>query len=82
MMFLTSGPLVRTVFPLFICVLTILLVVLVAWGLAFAYQHESIYKCDIFAFFGFIRMGSESKGGRLIKYFGAQIICSLFKFET
>ena len=42
MMGLTLDPLVRTIFALFLCVLTIMLVVLVVWGLAFLYQQDSI----------------------------------------
>ena len=38
MMVLTPGPLVRVIFP---CVLTILLVILVAWGVVFLYQQDS-----------------------------------------
>ena len=40
MMGLTPDPLVRTIFSIFLCVLAILLVVLVFWGLAFSYQQE------------------------------------------
>ena len=40
MMGLTMDPLVPTLFVLFICVLTIPLVVLVVWCLAFLYQQE------------------------------------------
>ena len=40
MMGLTPDPLVRTIFAIFLCVLAILLVVLVFWGLAFSYQQE------------------------------------------
>ena len=39
-------------------------------------------KCDIFAFVVFVPIGFESKGGQLIKCFGAQISCYLSKFET
>ena len=52
MMGLTPAPLVFTILPLFLCVLTILLAVLVVWGLAFLYQQESIpqlifYVCRV-----------------------------------
>ena len=40
-MCLILDPLVRTHFPPFLCGMTILLVVLVVWGLAFSYQYES-----------------------------------------
>ena len=37
---LTPDPLVRTLFKLFICLLMIMLVVLVVWGLALVYQQK------------------------------------------
>ena len=37
---LTPDPLVRTLFTLFLCVLTSLLVLLVFWGLKFLHQQE------------------------------------------
>ena len=47
---MTLGPMVRTLFALFLCVLTVPLVVLVAWGLAFSYQKESIPNMIFFVY--------------------------------
>ena len=38
---LTPDPVVRTLFALFVCVLKVLLVLLVVWGLYILYQQES-----------------------------------------
>ena len=51
MMGLTPGPLVRTLFPLFICILPVPLVVLVAWGLLFLQQQESSPNVIFLLFF-------------------------------
>ena len=65
MMGLNPDPLVSTFFALFLCVLVILLVLLVVWGLAFSYQQESITNV-IFAFVVSVAIVVESKGGQLI----------------
>ena len=78
---LTLGSLVRA---LFYCVLTIMLVVLVAWVLEFLYQPELIPNVIFFCFFVFVPIGVKSKGGRLIKiicrsnYLFYLQICNLF----
>ena len=41
---LTLDPMVRTLFALFLCIFTIMLVVLVFWGLMFSHQQDSITK--------------------------------------
>ena len=64
---LTLDPIVRTLFLIFICVLTIYLVVLMIWGLAFLYQQE-LSPNVIFAFDVFVPIGVDYKGGLAIKY--------------
>ena len=66
MMGLTPGPLVRSIFLIFPFVLTILLAVLVAWGLTFSCQQESTPNV-IFAFIVFVPIGVESNSGQPIK---------------
>ena len=73
--------LIRTIFPIFLCVFTILLVVLVAWGLAF-FTNRSWSQMWYFSSFVFVPIGVEYKGGQLIKTFFTQIHCSLYKYET
>ena len=66
MMGLTPGPMVWDILH---CILMILLVVIVSWGLEFFLPTGVKYKCNVFSFSVFVPKGAESKGGRLIKMF-------------
>ena len=80
---MTPDPLVCTLFALFLCVLAILLVVLVFWGLAFgSHQQESSPKV-IFCVWR-VRTNSSQFQRWLThrKQIGAQIPYFLSKFET
>ena len=54
---------------LFLCVLTVLLVLLVASGLAFFLPTVVSFNCEVFAFFVFISKGVKSRVGQLIQMF-------------
>ena len=77
---LNLDPLVRTILPLFICVLKIPLVVNMAWGLEFLYQQESIPNVIIFAFVVFVPTFPKVVDSS--KCFGDQITYFLSKLET
>ena len=66
MMGMTPSPLVRVLLPL---VLMIMLVVTVAWGMAFFFQKDLSPIGDVVKFVLFIPIGVESKGGQLIEMF-------------
>ena len=79
---LTPDPLVRTIFALFIFILTILMVVLVFWYLKFLHQQESS-SMVIFLHLTFLyQQESITKVVDSLKCFGAQIPYFLSKFET
>ena len=69
-------------FSHFFCVFTILLVVLVAWGLEFLYQRESSPNMIFFCLLCSYKKESNPKLFESSKYFGAQISCSLSKLEN
>ena len=82
MMGLTPVSLVHTILLLFLYVLTITLIVLGDWGLAFLYQQESSPNVIFLRFSCLYQWESNPKVVNLSKCFGAQIPCSLSNFET
>ena len=82
MMGLALGPLVRTLFQISLCVLTITLVVLVAWGLKCLYQQDSSPNMIFLCLSCLYQHKSTPKVVDSLKGYGAQIPCSLSKFET
>ena len=79
MMGLNPGPLVRVIFY---CVLKILLVVLVAWGLAFLYKQELGPNVTFLHFSCWYQYDSSPKVVDSSKCFGAQIINFPSKFKN
>ena len=67
MMGLTPNPLVRTLFTVFICVLTNYIGSVCRLGSGVFVPTGIESKCEDFVFFVFIPIGVESKGGQLIK---------------
>ena len=63
MMGLNPGPLVHALFPF---IITISLVISMAWGLVF-FSMRVKSKCDVVKFVVFVPIGVKYKGGRLIE---------------
>ena len=72
-MVLTLYPLVYTLFVVFLYFVTILLVMLVVWGLVFLHQQESIPKVVFFCLTCSYQQESSPKVVDSLKCFGAQI---------
>ena len=79
---LNLNPLVRTIFTLFLWRFDDYVGSVSCFGYGVFVPTGVNPKCDIFAFAVFLPIGVESKVGRLIEMFGAQIPCFTSKFET
>ena len=79
MMGMTPSFLVLTLLQIFLCILMITLVVLVAWGLAFLHQQESIPNVMFLHLLYSYQYESNPNVFDSSKCFGAQIPCSFSK---
>ena len=79
---LTPYPLVCSLFAIFICVLTIPLVVLMFWGLEFLHQQESSPILIFLRLTCLYQHELNTKVVNSLKYFWDQIPYFLSKFET
>ena len=77
---LTADPLVCTLFPLFLCVLMISLVVLVYQGLEFLYQQESIPNVIFLRFLCLYQYESNKEVVNLLDLFWSSN--SVFYFQS